>query len=114
MSKYMKRSLPFFEILAKSKPQLQKAIFQYGPSDLIIALSEIVLNTLKGVIPLSPKQKRYLARYKKQLRRLVKKSASVSSRRKFFVQKGSGIFSILLPILLPQILPDLLGTLFQS
>ena len=107
----MKRSLPYFQVLADSKAkQLHKGAFQYGPSDLIKALSEIVLNTLKGVIPLTPRQKRYLSRYKKQLRRLVKGSTPANFRRKFFLQKGSGIFSILLPILLPE----LLNSLFQQ
>ena len=50
MSKYVKRTLPLLQVLAKSKPQIRNAIVQHGPADLIKAISEIVLNVLKGVI----------------------------------------------------------------
>ena len=54
MSDYVKRALPLLQVIAKSKPKIHNAIIEHGPGDLIKAISEIVLNVLKGVIKLTP------------------------------------------------------------
>ena len=53
MSKGMKGSLPYLQILAKSKPKLRKILIQNVPESVITAIYECCLNTLKGVIPLT-------------------------------------------------------------
>ena len=101
MSEYMKRSLPLLQVLAESKPQIRDAIVQHGPTELIKAISEIVLNVLKGVIKITPKQKKRLARYKNELRDLTSNRVSQKVKRKFLSQKGGGgglLASVLVPV----------------
>ncbi len=100
MSKYVKRTLPLLQALANSKPQIRNAIVQHGPADLIKAISKIVLNVLKGVIKITPRQKKRLARYKNKLRALTSNKVSEKVKRKFLTQKGggAGALGILVPI----------------
>ena len=93
MSAVVKRALPLLKVLADAKPKLKKAIIQHAPTELVTAISEIVLNLIKGVIKLTASQKKRLSRYKKDLLALAKK--------KILVQKGgSAAVSILVPLAL--------------
>ena len=52
---------------------------------------------LKGVVPLTPRQKQRLARYKTHLRALTNKKVS-RKREKFYLnQKGGNLLAALLP-----------------
>ena len=53
MSAVVRRALPLLKVLADAKPKLKKAIIQHAPTDLVTAISEIVLNLIKGVIKLT-------------------------------------------------------------
>ena len=64
MSKQMKNNLPYLQVLVKSKPELRKLLIKRCPVSLITSICECALNLLKGVIPLTPRHKRRLARYK--------------------------------------------------
>ena len=71
------------------------------PTELVTAISEIVLNLIKGVIKLTASQKKRLSRYKKDLLALAKKKLSIGKKRKILVQKGgSAAVSILVPLAL--------------
>ena len=67
----MKDNLPYLQVLLKSKPKL---LNEHGPVSLITSICECALNLLKGVIPLTPRQKRCLARYKTHLCGLANKN----------------------------------------
>ncbi len=97
MSEYVKRALPLLQVIAKSKPQIRNAIIEHGPTDLIKAISEIVLNVLKGVIKITPRQKKRLVRYKNKLRALTSNKVSQKVKRKFL--GGGGLLaSVLVPV----------------
>ena len=93
-------SLPLLKVLVDASPKLKKAIIKHAPTDLVTAISEIVLNFIKGVIKLTAAQKKRLSRYKKELLALAKKKVSLGKKRKILVQKGGGIVSILVPLAL--------------
>ncbi len=101
MSDYVKRALPLLQVIAKSKPKARNAIIEHGPTDLIKAISEIVLNVLKGVVRLTAAQKKRLVRYKNKLRALASNKVSQKIKRKFLTQKGGGGGAALAGILLP-------------
>ena len=90
MSAVVKRALPLLHTLAEAKPKFKKAIIKNASPELLKAISEIVLNMLKGIIPLSPQQKQRLSRYKNVFRALAKKGLSAVKKRKLLVQKGGG------------------------
>ena len=101
MSAVVKRALPLLKVLVDASPKLKKAIIKHAPPGLVIAISEIALNLLKGVIELTPHQKRRLSRYKKEFRSLAKKNVSVGKKRKILVQKGgSAVLTALIPLVL--------------
>ena len=80
MSAVVKRALPLLKVLAAAKPKLKKAIIQHAPTELVTAISEIVLNLIKGVIKLTASQKKRLSRYKKDLLALAKKKLSIGKK----------------------------------
>ena len=82
----MKDNLPYLQVLVKSKPKLRKLLIEHGPVSLITSICECALNILKGVIPLTPRQKRHLAQYKTHLHGLASKK--VSQKRKKQVSKS--------------------------
>ena len=86
-------------------PKTAKAMIKRGNRQLVNALCEGSLNVLKGNVPLSAHHKRRLRRYKKDLRYLAQRRASVK-RKKALLQKG-GFLSALLPPLI-----GVLGSLF--
>ena len=99
MSAVVKRALLLLQVLVDATPKLKKAIIKHAPPDLVTAISEIVLNLIKGVIKLTAHQKKRLSRYKKELA-LAKKKVSLGKKRKILVQKGGGVVSILVPLAL--------------
>ena len=101
MSSAVERALPLLQTLMSSKPILRKAIIDYATPDLIHAVTEIVYNMLKGVIELTPDQKRRLSRHKEEFRALINKKLSVKKKRKILNQKGTGAaLAALIPIAL--------------
>ena len=100
MSAVVKRALPLLKVLVDATPKLKKAIIKHAPTDLVTAISEIVLNLIKGVIKLTAHQKKRLSRYKKELLALAKKNVPLGKKRKILVQKGGGVVSILVPLAL--------------
>ena len=101
MSAVVRRALPLLKVLVDASPKLKKAIIKHAPPGLVIAISEIALNLLKGVIELTPHQKRRLSSYRKEFRSLAKKNVSVGKKRKILVQKGgSAALTVLLPLIL--------------
>ena len=81
MSAVVRRALPLLKVLADAKPKLKKAIIQHAPTELVTAISEIVLNLIKGVIKLTASQKKRLSRYKKDLLALAKKKLSTGKKK---------------------------------
>ena len=95
----MKRSLPYLQVLAEAKPKLRKVLVKNLPESVVSAICECCLNTLKGVIPLTPRQKRSLAPYKTQLRALANRKVSRKRKKAYLVQRGGFLSSILPPTL---------------
>ena len=97
MSERMKRSLPYLQILPEAKPKLRKLFIKNFPESVITAICECCLNMLKGVIPLTPHQKRRLAQHKTQLRALANKKVSRKKKKQYLNQKGGNLLVALIP-----------------
>ena len=105
----MKGSLPYLQVIVKSKPKLRKLLINNVPEEVITAICECSLNLLKGVIPITPGQKRRLARYKTHLRALASKKVSRKQKKLYLNQKGGNLLTALLPPVL-----SVLGSLLTS
>ena len=93
----MKGSLPYLQVIVKSKPKLRKLLIDNVPANVITAICECSLNLLKCVIPVTPRQKRRLAHYKTHLRDLASKKVSRKRKKLYLNQKGGNLLSALLP-----------------
>ena len=80
-------------ILARSKPKAARKILAKADGSLISALSEISLNILNGLIPLTPAKKKKLGKYKSNLRTMVGR-AGLPRKRKT-LQTGGFIGTLL-------------------
>ena len=72
MSKRMKRSLPYLQVMAICKPKLRKMLITHALSDVVM---------VKGVTPLTLHQKRVLSRYKTHLHALANKSVPKAKKK---------------------------------
>ena len=97
MSKRMKRSLPYLQVMMACGPKLLKMIVGHAPDHVLLAICECALNVLKGVIPLTQHQKRQLTRYKTHLRGLASKKVSKKQKKRYLTQKGAGLLTTVLP-----------------
>ena len=77
MSAVVRSALAHLKVLADARPTLKKTIIKHAPTELVTAISEIVLNLIKGVIKLTASQKKRLSRYKKELLALAKKEDTI-------------------------------------
>ena len=78
----MRGSLPYLQVMVKSKPKLRKFLIDNVPANIITAICECSLNLLKGVIP---------------LRALANKKVSRKQKKKHLNQKGGNLLTALLP-----------------
>ena len=95
MSHCLKSNLSLLEVLIQSSPRKKKAILCSASDDLIKVISEIVLNTLKGNIPLTPHQICVLKKGHKFIKSLSSKSVSFK-RKKLLLKEAGGFISPLL------------------
>jgi hypothetical protein len=96
MSAKIKRNYNALQVLKKASPQLRKAILANSNHDLVLALCEIIANTLSGTVHLKPSEKTKLKRHTSALRKIVDNSVKVKEKKQILVQKG-GFLNILLP-----------------
>ena len=99
MKKYpsprLERQVSFLNSLAQahSRPRLRQQMLQHANKDQINAVSEVVLNTLKNNVPLSPPLMARLRRYKDTLRQVGHRRTSLTRRRNTLLrQKGKGFW----------------------
>jgi len=54
MSDRVKRNIDFLTVLAKCNKKQRKALLEHCDKDLVLTLSEIAINVLKGIVNLTP------------------------------------------------------------
>ena len=96
MSARIKRNFDSLRMLQKANPKLRKAIIENSKADLIIALCEIIENTLHGTVKLNEVQKKKLKRYGQILRHVANRGVTIKEKKKLLVQRG-GFLSVILP-----------------
>ena len=100
MSARVKRNLALLKHLIKTPPRQRKAILCAASDDLVAAISEIALNTLKGNIPLSPQQVRVLRKKRGLIKKLSNKKIPLR-RKKHLVKQSGGFLGPLLSFAVP-------------
>lgn len=102
MSICVKRNLLLLKLLIKAPLQQKKAILCAAPEDLVAAISEIALNTLKGNISLSGRQVSVLRKKRLLIQKLSNKKISFL-KKKLLVKQSGGFLAPLLSFAIPLI-----------
>ena len=98
-SPYIRDSLPFLQLLAKTKSDNKKnAIILKATAEQILSIVEICANILNYNFILTPRQKRRLIKFADYYRAIARSRSERTARNR--IQEGSGIAlgAILLPI----------------
>ncbi|MDI9312886.1 MAG: hypothetical protein QM535_21935 [Limnohabitans sp.] len=101
MSSTLKNYIQQLQFISKIKnKKIREGILQEFSNDqrFFNALKEIVENTLRKNIPLKPKEKRSLRKYKKILLQFTKPKISKRKKKQLVVQSG-GYLNILIPVI---------------
>ena len=91
-----KQQLRNLELIKTCPKALRKHLLIKFPVRSVKAICECALNLLKGNIPVSPHQKRSLAKYKTSLRKIGTKKGNLYTKKKLIIQQG-GFLNILIP-----------------
>ena len=86
--------------ILKTKKSRRIDLIKHSSNDFIKSLSEIALNVLKGVIPLTDKQKNQLRKWKDILKTVTLKKTAVSKQRDLFASNPKLVSAILKPLVL--------------
>ena len=68
---------------------------QQGDREIVDCINECCVNTLKGNVRLSPKQKSCLSKYKQKLKEIAKKKVSLKQKKQIIQQGGFSLGAIL-------------------
>ena len=91
MGERFQRQAPFLKsVLAEADTRRRNGLLRLANSDQINAVSEFVMNTLKGTVPTSRDTVRILRPYKKSLRGMAERRRSVKNRRGLMLRQSGG------------------------
>ena len=93
MGERIKRQAPFLRsVLNEGSAAARRHMFRMANKDQINAISELILNTLNGNVPVSKITRHGLAPHANLLRQLGRRCASLMSRRKLLMNQSGGDF----------------------
>ena len=93
MGERFTRQRPFLKsVLAEANRQRRNQLLRLANADQINALSELALNTVRGVVPRSRDTVRLLRPYQDTLKQLVQRRRSVKNRRELMMAQSGGAF----------------------
>lgn len=95
MSARLCKYLPVLKLLHKATPKQRRLILQSASDEFILALCEVALNILYGVIPVSRQQYQKLKKRKVDIKFVADKKIGIAAKKRVFNQKGG----FLLPLL---------------
>ena len=87
----LKSQLHFLHVLKDAKPQVTRGLLTSARDDLIKAVVQCAINTLKSNHKLSKEEKGKLSKYKNRLRALVNPKISFKNKSKLLNQRGGFI-----------------------
>ncbi len=97
---HLKEHDSFLQMLIQTHPRQRRALIQSSTVQQLRVLTEIFVNILRGIIPLTSQHKAEVTRHAKVIRRLVKSKLTGVKRRNLLER-----YSHILPIVLEPIYP---------
>ena len=91
MGDRFERQHPFLKtVLAEANRQRRNQLLRLANSDQINAISELAMNTVRGVVPRSRDTVRLLRPYQDALKQMMQRRRSVKSRRRVMMDQSGG------------------------
>ena len=79
----------YVELLKDCKdPKLTRVLLKNAPDGVIKTISDAALNCYRGDIDLTPKQKKFLKKYKGHISKLISNKVPITTKRRSISQKG--------------------------
>ena len=93
MGERFTRQRPFLKsVLAEANRQRRNQLLRLANADQINALSELAMNTVRGVVPRSRDTVRLLRPFQDTLKQLMQRRRSVKNRRELMMAQSGGAF----------------------
>ena len=91
MGEQLRRQQPFFKaVLSEADKHIRNQLLRAANADQINVVSELVLNTVKGIVPKSRDTVRILRPYKGPLRALTQRRRSIKNRQMIMMDQSGG------------------------
>ena len=101
------KHIDFIKLLAsyREKSKQFKSLIKCASTEELNAISEVVLNILRGVLPFETSKKQKFAKHAKYLRFIGNpQKNSATKRKKALISKGRGIVAPLLSVAIPLLM----------
>ena len=97
MVRHLERQLPFLRcVLREADQHVRRERLQYANADQVNAISELVMNTLKGNVAVPPRPLDQLRPHKQALHEMARRKHSIKRRRQVMMaQTGAGMWHAL-------------------
>jgi hypothetical protein len=86
MSRTVRTNLELLRVIVKLKPSPRRSLIQVADEGLVSAICECFLNIVNANIPLTPKARRKLEKYKRAVRSLASSRGSWKCKRAVLVK----------------------------
>ena len=94
MGERFTRQRPFLKsVLAEANRQRRNQLLRLANADQINALSELAMNTVRGVVPRSRDTVRLLRPYQDTLKQLMQRRRSVKNRRELMMAQSGALLA---------------------
>ena len=101
------KHIDFIKLLAsyREKSKQFKSLIKCASTEELNAISEVVLNILRGILPFETSKKQKFAKYAKYLRFIGNpQKNSATKRKEALISKGRGIVAPLLSVAIPLLM----------
>jgi hypothetical protein len=99
MSAFKNSNIKFLKELAKARGRKRIKLIENAGNSHLNAISEVALNLKNGNLPVHPKLRRKLGRYRDTIYKLGSKRVRHAGKRKLLLQKDGAIPLIVAPFL---------------
>ena len=96
MSRVVKKHWSYFQLLMTTTSKLQRRqLLETITNDQLRALTEIVVNLLQSVLPLTPSNRNKLKKHRQVIRQLGDRTISLKKKKELLCRQGSVITLLL-------------------
>jgi hypothetical protein len=100
MSRTVRTNLELLRVIVTLKPSPRRSLIQVADESLVTAICECFLNIVNANIPLTPKVRRKLEKYKRTVRSLASSRGSWKCKRAVLVKHSDNLIPVVIAVAL--------------